>query len=273
MEYVKDHFQPMQLHELGGFLRRRRVPLGSVIITFDDGYADNFWYAKPILEKHAIPATFFITAGYAGMQKEFWWDELERLLQEADALSRELESPERDWTYKPDPDPERRREAHLRFRQVLRPLSNLHQQDVLATFAAQLGSPGNIRHEDRAMNWDELRALSENDLFEIGSHSMTHPVLISHSLAYQERELLGSKWYLEEMLEREVSSFSYPYGGTGDIGQITLRATRRAGYDVACCTAQAPLSSFSNPYYLTRYFVEDWGREQFSRNLHEWLYR
>ncbi|HJW31432.1 MAG TPA: polysaccharide deacetylase family protein, partial [Saprospiraceae bacterium] len=52
----------------------------SVVITFDDGYADNFHEVMPILTDFGVPATFFVSAGAIGSQREFWWDELERLI-------------------------------------------------------------------------------------------------------------------------------------------------------------------------------------------------
>jgi peptidoglycan/xylan/chitin deacetylase (PgdA/CDA1 family) len=51
-----------------------------IAVTFDDGYADNLYGAKPLLEHYDVPATVFVTAGYLGSQREFWYDELERIL-------------------------------------------------------------------------------------------------------------------------------------------------------------------------------------------------
>ena len=52
----------------------------SVIVTFDDGYADNFLAAKPLLERHDVPATVFVSSGFLDKTIGFWWDELERML-------------------------------------------------------------------------------------------------------------------------------------------------------------------------------------------------
>src|SRR5436190_558012 len=65
-------------------LERALQPAASprVVVTFDDGYADNATVAAPILERHGVPATMFVVSGVVGSQADFWWDELERLVME-----------------------------------------------------------------------------------------------------------------------------------------------------------------------------------------------
>ncbi|HEU4753286.1 MAG TPA: polysaccharide deacetylase family protein, partial [Armatimonadota bacterium] len=64
-----------------GSLRQR-----AVVLTFDDGYVDNLWHAKPLLERYSAPATVFVAAGYVGDPREFWWNELDRLIYLSPAL-------------------------------------------------------------------------------------------------------------------------------------------------------------------------------------------
>ena len=80
LEVLSDHFAPISMDEMGRSLRRGAIPPGSVVITFDDGYADNLAAAKPRLESHGVPAIFFVATDYVEEQREFWWDELERCL-------------------------------------------------------------------------------------------------------------------------------------------------------------------------------------------------
>src|SRR5215217_4356416 len=83
---IRAHGIPLRLQELVESLRQGRTPRRAVIVTFDDGYADNLHQAKPLLERHRVPATFFLTAGQVGQAREFWWDELDRLLLQPGAL-------------------------------------------------------------------------------------------------------------------------------------------------------------------------------------------
>src|SRR6516225_11294141 len=69
-------------------LRSRDLPHDAVALTFDDGYSDNLCQAKPILEAADVPATVFLTTGRIGTGREFWWDELARMvLTRAEAVS------------------------------------------------------------------------------------------------------------------------------------------------------------------------------------------
>ncbi len=80
LEYLNHHYQVLCLHSLVKSLREGHLPKRAVVLTFDDGYADNLWNAKPLLERYEVPATVFVSTGYVDSDREFWWDELERLL-------------------------------------------------------------------------------------------------------------------------------------------------------------------------------------------------
>ena len=68
----------------------RKISRRSIVITFDDGYADNLYNAKPLLERYKIPATVFVTSGHIYAQEEFWWDELDRVLLQPGTLPETL---------------------------------------------------------------------------------------------------------------------------------------------------------------------------------------
>src|SRR5262245_38761050 len=80
LEVIRRYGVPMRLLQFVEVLRAGHIPNRAVVVTFDDGYADNLYQAKPLLARYEIPATIFVTAGQVGSQREFWWDELDRLL-------------------------------------------------------------------------------------------------------------------------------------------------------------------------------------------------
>ena len=86
LEVLRKSTYPIQLKQLTQAIEDRKLSSRSVVITFDDGYADNLHNAKPLLEHCGIPATVFLTSGYIGHEREFWWDELERILLQSGKL-------------------------------------------------------------------------------------------------------------------------------------------------------------------------------------------
>src|SRR3954471_4527910 len=90
LEIVRKHGRPMRLRQLVQALRDGNLPSRAVVVTFDDGYADNLYKAKPLLERYDIPATVFVVTCAIGREREFWWDDLERLLLQPGTLPETL---------------------------------------------------------------------------------------------------------------------------------------------------------------------------------------
>ena len=91
LQVLRELGQPMSMTELAGKIKRRCLGIGNLAVTFDDGYADNIRNAKPLLEKHGVPATFFLTSRAVDRREEFWWDALGRVVLGASRLPDVLE--------------------------------------------------------------------------------------------------------------------------------------------------------------------------------------
>ena len=90
LEVLQRYGHPIYLRALAKSLQDGYVPHRTVVVTFDDGYADDLYNAKPLLERHDIPATVFLTSGCIGSNREFWWDEVDRLLLQPGTLPETL---------------------------------------------------------------------------------------------------------------------------------------------------------------------------------------
>lgn len=73
LTYLKSKFHIIHLSELYDCLKNKKLRKNTMVITFDDGYADNFYYGLPILRELNIPATIFITSGLLDGEN-FYWD-------------------------------------------------------------------------------------------------------------------------------------------------------------------------------------------------------
>jgi peptidoglycan/xylan/chitin deacetylase (PgdA/CDA1 family) len=290
LEHLRRHYRIMSLSELVRALKERRLPKHAVVITFDDGYADNLLNAKPLLEHYEAPATAFIVTGYVGSEHEFWWDELERLVLLNPELPKHLQvkvngkiyewhlnkwarlsekeiSEHRMWNVLLPDDPTPRHRAYRELHRLLRPLGEEEREAVLAQLRAQSEDEGSGRTDYRAMTPEEVCRLADGGLVEVGAHTETHPVLATQPVETQQKEITESKRHLEVIIGRRVTAFSYPYGGRSDVGQDAVRLVREAGYDLACANFPSPITRRSNAFFLPRYLVRDWDGEEFARRL------
>jgi peptidoglycan/xylan/chitin deacetylase (PgdA/CDA1 family) len=291
MEVVRKHYIPIQLQELVEALRDGDVPDRGVVVTFDDGYADNLYEARSWLERYEIPATVFVTAGYVGSRREFWWDELDRLLLQPGTLpenirlkfngnscewdlgessiyTRENFQLDRNWHLERKDDPTPR---HALFRMLFKRLSTLsggEKHKILDDLLSWSGAAPNARSSHKSLTEAEINGLKQSGLIDIGAHTMTHPVLCSLPVAEQRKEIRGSKEFLEAIINRPVMSFAYPHGA---YSRETHAVVRENGFSAACSSHTDPVCRGANLFSLPRILVRDWDGETFARSLRSWF--
>ena len=91
LEVLTEYGTPLGLSRFIQALNRGRLPPRPIVVTFDDGYIDNLSHATPLLERYEVPATIFLVSGAMGRRREFWWDELERVLLQPGPLPKDLQ--------------------------------------------------------------------------------------------------------------------------------------------------------------------------------------
>jgi peptidoglycan/xylan/chitin deacetylase (PgdA/CDA1 family) len=268
LDYIQQTCHPMRLLDLAEAIRQRALPHRAVAITFDDGYADNYRYAFPLLKAAGVPATVFVTTGQLDNPNEFWWDELERLLLQPTSLPPDLRATVRGEEYV----------WHLGSRQqryhvqqalhgLLRPLDAQEQQALLDDLAAWAGLARTGRRDYRAMTADELLKLGQSDYVDIGGHTVTHPSLSGLSADMQYAEITRGRQGLETLLGTPVLTFAYPYGAAGDFTDETVGLVQAAGFQVACTTLLGSVESGNDPFRLRRCPVFNWDAEDFRQRL------
>jgi peptidoglycan/xylan/chitin deacetylase (PgdA/CDA1 family) len=266
LHVLKQHKVVLSLAELVEGMRAGRAPRHAVAITFDDGYADNLHCARPILEAYDLPATFFLTMANIIHQREYWWDELGRIVMETPTLPAEV-------TLAPEGHRERcrapsGRDARAKLYRMLwtrlRVLGYEEREHCLDKLAAWAGLDRTPRDTHRPLRTDEVIELSESGRMSIGAHTLTHPVLSELPAERQEEEIRESKAAVEALLGQSVAAFSYPYGA---YGPGTAEIVRRAGFACACATTPGGLRRAPDLYRLPRLTVEDCDGAAFARRL------
>ena len=231
MEHVASHWRVMTFSDAGEYEKNGEgLPERSLIITFDDGYADNYENAFPILEKYGLKAVFFLSTDYIGTNRPFWFERLVylvkkglidtgslRLARYADSAGRDLE---REGPFSP---------ADLHSMALRMP--NRHRLELLREIEERTPQ---IPEEDialvRPLTWDQVREMAEHGM-EIGSHTQSHLILGNSSPEEAARELALSRKIIEDRISRKVSAVSYPIASLDfAVNPIVLKLVEFAGY-------------------------------------------
>jgi peptidoglycan/xylan/chitin deacetylase (PgdA/CDA1 family) len=264
----------------------------GIAVTFDDGYADNLHEAAPLLEQFEVPATVFATTGHTDTANEFFWDELDRIFLQPNALPEKLKLVDRifdltqcsqytpsqwqqhkGWNVLQPPPAGSRQELYLEVFKLL----YYSTADQRAAYLSQLLEWSNLskkgRESNRMMTSAELRKLAAGGVVEIGAHTVNHPLLASETPQRQQEEIKHSKVSLEEILGKPVGSFSYPFGTRRDYNSVTVDAARLAGFEIACSNFEGKVTSATDRLQVPRFIVRDWDGPEFTRRLCGWLGR
>lgn len=289
LQVLRERAPVMPLRKLCDAIGRADIPRRAFAVTFDDGYADNFINAKPLLEKYDVPATVFITTGYTGRDREFWWDELDRLFLLSDTLpgtlclrvngnfyhweaenhrSSRANGCHRSWRAaqeEPEPDP-----RHTLYRAIWGLMHQLpeHERDrVRNELLEWTKSTGKARSTHRPLSEQQIIELTGDRLIEAGCHTVTHPQLAGLDQDSQRDEIRRSKNRLQDILDRPITCFAYPYGRECDYTNETVRMVRDEGFDSGCATSPGFVERDSDPFRLPRLQVPDIDGESFARLL------
>lgn len=247
MAWVARHYDSVNFRQLGEGLP---LPDNPIVITFDDGYEDNYRLAFPVLKKHGLTAVFYVATDFIDHGEPLWFDHVATLVAgrsvpaslnvagvalHTAGLSSAVLIEEILRLLKRVPGDQRDR--------AIRQLEGqLQGQAVLA--------PG------KPMTWPQLEEMTRSGM-EIGSHSTSHTVLANESIAVITREMIDSRARLESMLHVPCVSIAYPVGGPAGIDDRVIKAAADCGYQYGCTyvsgSNRLPLKT---PHALRRHHVE-----------------
>ncbi len=243
--YLSREFQPVSLSELAAALQDgRRIPERAVALTFDDGYRNNLRLAAPILRHYGVPATLFVVTGLVGTDRWMWGYELEKMFAELPlgVIGRSAGDPVIARLCAMGLDA---RVALMACCAYLKSIPHARQLEVTARLRERL--PLEVDEDNRFLSWDEVRELPDHG-FEIGAHTVNHPILPRQPLYEAEWEIAASGQQLEQALGRPVTMFSYPNGDTSP--EVISLAGRY--FQVAVTTRPGLCSPFSSLLELPR---------------------
>jgi peptidoglycan/xylan/chitin deacetylase (PgdA/CDA1 family) len=251
MKFVRANFDVISFADLGGC----RWPKRPLIITFDDGYRDNYTNAFPILKEFGLKATMFLASGHIGSPELFWWDQIAYCIKHTGRAALSL----------PDFSREPVRIGNLPERIALikdvlawmKRVSEEIKSRFLEELVCETGvAPPHI--PDMHLSWDEVRQMAASGI-EFGSHTVTHPILANVSRERLREEILQSKRAIEREIGGRIISFAYPSGRRSCFNQEAKRMVASCGflYAVSYEEGVIPRGQFDR-YEMPRIHVESY---------------
>jgi peptidoglycan/xylan/chitin deacetylase (PgdA/CDA1 family) len=261
MRWVKANFNVLPLGEAVRALREDRLPQRALCVTFDDGYADNYRIALPILQRLGLPATFFVATGFLDGGCMFNDAVIEAVRH---AQCAELDLADVALGRHPLASDEQRSRAIGRILGRLRYFQLDRRQDAALEIARRAGVrvPTNLM-----MRAEEVGALHAAGM-ELGAHTVTHPILAEVSAERAREEMAAGRDRLEEITGAKVHVFAYPNGKPlRDYRREHAEFARDLGFEAAVSGAWGAARPGDDLFQLPRFTPWDRGNFRFGLRL------
>ncbi|WP_398304839.1 polysaccharide deacetylase family protein [Zoogloea sp.] len=254
-------FNVLPMDEALSRLRAGTLPTRSVAITFDDGYADNYTIACPILIKHGVKATFFVASGF--LDGGIMWNDVAR-----EAL-RSFRGDRLDlsWLDLGVCSVATEAERHRLTETLLPKLKYLTPEGRRTALTRLIGDTGARIPDDLMLTTAQLQGLQAAGM-EIGGHTMDHPILAVLSEAEARQQMADNRTHLTRLLGRAPRYFAYPNGRPEqDYLAVHARIARELGYEAAFTTSYGSAGPESGSFELPRFTPWDKDALRFSLRL------
>jgi peptidoglycan/xylan/chitin deacetylase (PgdA/CDA1 family) len=246
---LKKGFKFIALDELSEKLKSRKWGKDKYIcFTLDDGYRDNITYGLPIFEKYQVPITIYVTNCFPNGTAHFWWYWLE------EKIKNEKEITFREKTYLIKTE-EEKLNAYNSIREQIKNCSPNDREELTTNFFNKSEESIAKECEELALNWEELKTISNHSLITLGAHTSNHYSLANLTDSEMQKEIGGGKIELEKKIEKNIRHFAYPYGSLKDANNREFNLIKSLGFKTATLNHPGNVftSSLSNSFFLPRY--------------------
>ena len=254
INFLKKHYDVISFAELSQRIAGKKPLTGrELIITFDDGFSDNYSNAYRLLDSVDIPAVFYISTGYIGAAKTFWFNEVVHAIKVATKLSFSIA----DATYDFDPSKENKEKAIQLVLNKLKEIPNSERLNAIESLYRDLDFKADaIPASELPMTWENINEMALNNM-EIGSHAVSHPILSRLTDEEMQQEIIDSKQTIETMTKKACRTIAYPVGGRNEFTEKVQEASEEAGYEFGLSYISGNNTSKNlKKYSLARLHVE-----------------
>jgi tetratricopeptide (TPR) repeat protein len=195
-----------------------------VMITFDDGYRDNYTLAYPILKYYEVPAIMFVATQMVNNRQVPWWDVIAYLI-------KRCSKPFISFDGRKFPMGDQKKEAIAYFQRMMKKEQYEHTKYLLPDLsnACEVALPDSDLQDKEILTWEEIQEMAQKHI-AIGSHTHTHRVLSTINVNSQKEEMILSKLIIEKNISQPALSICYPVGEPQYITEETAEIAASSGY-------------------------------------------
>ncbi len=269
VSFLKKNYNVVTADEFAHLIQsKKKFPKHTALITFDDGYADNYNEVIPILESNNAEAIFYITTSHINTTNELWWDELERILLTGKKLPQviNLKIKGKDFSFPTSTD-EQRNETYFILHPLLKWQLPLHRENLLLELRNHVGVNVTGRATHRLLTFEELKKLHASKSAVIGAHTHSHSPMSMFNKDVQMHEMKMSKDFLVQLLNTKIEHASYPFGSKKDFNADSIEVCKALNFKMTCANYHNQVHSWSNLHALPRVLVRDWNLNEFKEQL------
>ncbi len=228
MAFLRENFNLLSENDLINLTHTKQPFFGkNALVTFDDGYRDNYQLALPVLKKHQIPAIFFIPTYNIENSVLGWWDIIAYFVSQTEKKEITLDNERISLLTHED-----REAARHRLLTYMKAVAHEKSNDLLDRLSNQceVAFPPRSAQREQLMGWEQIEEIANTSNLSIGSHTVSHRVLSTINDDDELGELRNSRVFLQQKLSREIHSIAYPVGGYHAFSERTKKNAREAGY-------------------------------------------
>ncbi len=271
--YLRTHFNVVPFSKAIELVENGKIDKPTAVITFDDGFQNNYDIAFPILREAEIPATIFLSTKFVDTDDTIWFCRLNRAFGKT-------RKPYLDWNgcafY--IGDPKNKADASARIQSRLKEMPHPRLLKEVRKIISELGDhpdyPIKADSPYRMLGTDPIMEMVQSGLVEFGAHTHRHTILSNLSLEDKQKELVLSIRRVKELTRKPCELFAYPNGRAEDYDSETITLLASFGIRAAATTIPGPNSTSTPLMQLRRYGIgEDIDLAKFQAMVHHFNWR
>ncbi|BBH22983.1 hypothetical protein Back11_43280 [Paenibacillus baekrokdamisoli] len=257
-QYYNKQFEIITLDQVEPLLKQAKLKKNYMVVTFDDGYRDNFTLGQALFKKFEIPATIFLTASPIEERMPLWTDSIDHMVfsSKLDSVLLKLQNLKGEFSLTTQHD-------RVQLSELVKNEIKQHNEQIKQQMIKELGyrlEVGIMTSDALMINWHEVKQLMEVNV-QMGSHTMHHPTLSAIDLQEAIGELKQSKSLIDQRIGQEVRHFAYPYGRSVDYNDAVKKEVSKI-YSTAVTAINGINYSGHDLWELDRVIVENIGVQQ-----------